>query len=145
MRCGGRLFELPVHALALAIGVAALLPGPARADEIDWQPIGEVETVDILSHDADGGLRETRTWIVVLEGAGYVRSASRGLFANIDRDPNVALRVGDREIPVRAARNDDPALAERVEAAHKEKYPDCPLCRLFQLRAPRVVELTARP
>ena len=132
------------HAVVLVLS-AVLAAGGAGAEGVDWAKIGESEIVEILSHNDDGELHETQTWIVVVDDVGYVRSTNRRLFANIERDPEVALRVDGREIRLHAAMNEDPAVAEGVAQAHLNKYPDCVICKLFQFRTPRIVALSERP
>jgi hypothetical protein len=125
--------------------VAIIAAGSASAEGVDWSKIGATEIVEIISRNDDGEPHQTKTWIVTVGDAAYVRSTSRRLFANIDREPDVVLLVDGDEVPLRAALNEDPALAEPVSQAHLDKYPDCVICKLFQFRTPRVIELTARP
>src|SRR5687768_15143125 len=50
------------------------LAGPAAAtDEVDWPRVADTDVVEIVTSDEDGALRETKVWIVVLDGHGYVR------------------------------------------------------------------------
>ncbi|MFI5320675.1 MAG: DUF2255 family protein [Myxococcota bacterium] len=127
---------------ALAIGLAA---GAAVAGTLDWTPASEESVVEILTGDADGSLRETPVWIVVLDGAGYVRTNDSKWLANIRRGSAVRLRVRDVESAVVAFEVDDPALALRVEEAFKAKYGVTQrLMSLFRMSEPTVLRLEPR-
>jgi hypothetical protein len=105
---------------ALVLAWIALAAPPALA--FDWMAAQEDSVVEILTSDADGGLRETPVWIVVLADAGYVRTSDSKWLANIRRGSAVRLRIREVESPVVATETHDAALAERVEEAFKAKY-----------------------
>ena len=104
----------------LPLSIAFTLAAPAVA--IDWQPFAERDVVEILTRDADGSVRETKVWIVVLDGAGYVRTNDSRWLANIRRGSEVELRLDANVSPVRATEREDPELRERVEAGFRAKY-----------------------
>lgn len=107
-------------ALVLAASIFALA---AAADEPpDWSAARDVETVSVATTNPDGTLRYTTVWLVVVEGRGYLRTGDTTWGANVARDPNVKLKLGDREWPLRVdfvEAEDERAL---VTAAFNEKY-----------------------
>jgi hypothetical protein len=130
-------------ALWALVFVCFAAAGAAHA--FDWAPAGEDSVVEILTSDADGSLRETPVWIVVLDGAGYVRTDDSRWLANIRRGSPVRLRVRDVESAVDAAETKDTALAARVEEAFKSKYGFTQrLMSLFRMTEPTVLKLTAQ-
>jgi hypothetical protein len=117
-RTGARL-RLALLGAALAVG-ALLAPLPGRA--IDWATAGAERVVEILTTNQDGTPRETKVWLAVVDGQGYVRTGGTRWWGNIERDPDVVLRVAGAEHPLRAERVTDPELVAKVEAALRTKY-----------------------
>ena len=70
----------------------------------------------------DGTLRYTTVWLVVVGGRGYIRTGDTTWGANVVRDPDVKLVIGEQEYALRAdfvEADDERAL---VMAAFNEKY-----------------------
>ncbi len=124
--------------------VIVLLGAAAPAEPFDWTPVQEESVVEILTSDADGSLRETPVWIVVIEGAAYVRTNDSKWLANIRRHSAVRLRMHDVESAVRASEVKDAALSSRIEDAFKAKYGMTQrLMSLFRISEPTVLKLAA--
>jgi hypothetical protein len=108
--------------LALA-GAIALLAQPAFAGEApDWSSVADLDTVSVATSNPDGTLRYTTIWIVVVGGRGYIRTGDTTWGANVTRNPNLKLVIGDEEYSLRAdfvEAEDERAL---VSAAFNEKY-----------------------
>ena len=129
----------------LALGVALALASPARGAD-PWAVFAETRTIEILTHDEDGDLRETPIWIVVLDGAGYVRTNDSRWLANIQRGSTVELVAEGVTLRVRAEEWADPADYARVEAAFKEKYGWLQrVMSSLRMGRPTVLRLTALP
>ena len=111
---GGRLARFTV------LVAAWLFAGDARA--IDWAAADAEQVVQIVTRNEDGTPRETKVWLVVVEGQGYLRTGGTRWYANVERDPDVVLRVAGAEHPLRAALVEDPELVERVVTAFRTKY-----------------------
>ncbi len=64
----------PILALAV-LGFAA----PAAADSPhpypDWETLADVGVIEVLTHDEDGDLRESKAWFVTVEGEVYLRTS----------------------------------------------------------------------
>ncbi len=128
---------------ALAI---VLVAGAALAEPFDWTPARDESVVEILTSDADGGLRETPVWIVVVDGEAYVRTNDSKWLANIRRHSAVRLRMRDVENAVRATEVKDVELSSRVEDAFKAKYGMTQrLMSLFRISEPTVLKLAVKP
>lgn len=133
-----RLFSLPL----VGLGVALAWASPARAED-PWPVVAETGTIEIVTRDEDGALRETHVWIVVVEQAGYVRTNDSRWLANIRRGSPVALRAEGADLPVRAEERSDTAEYDRVEAAFKAKYGWLQrLMSTFRTTRPTVLRLT---
>jgi len=111
-----RLFPL---GLALAIW---LLSPASRADAPDWSALADESVIEVLTHDADGDLRETKVWVGVVDGVGYVRTSDTRWRANIERDADVVVRIAEQEYPLRAELVSDTALRARVNEVFRAKY-----------------------
>jgi hypothetical protein len=133
-----RHFSLPFVGLVAALAGAS----PARAED-PWPIFAETGTVEIVTSDEDGELRETHVWIVVVDEGGYVRTNDSRWLANIRRGSPVAIRAKGVALPVRAEERSDPAEYDRVEAAFKAKYGWLQrLMSAFRTTRPTVLRLT---
>ena len=104
----------------VALAAAWMAPAPARA--IDWAAADAERVVEIVTHDEDGSPRETKIWLVVVDGQGYIRTGGTRWWGNVERDPDVVLRVAGAEHPLRAELVTHEALLEKVVAAFRSKY-----------------------
>jgi hypothetical protein len=109
-------------ATAAALSVALALGGAAAAAGPDWSRWADLETVEIISTDEEGGSRLTTIWIVVLDGQAYIRTAGTTWGDNVEREGTLKIRGAPGEFVVRAEKVTDPALQETVVALFREKY-----------------------
>ena len=88
----------------------------ACADEIE---------IEVITTRPDGTPRRTVVWPVVYDGVAYVRSyrgrAGRW-YQEALADPDAALAVGGRDVPVRLVPARDPASVDACSAALARKY-----------------------
>ena len=108
--------------LALAGALAVLAAAASAAEAPDWSSVADLDTVSVATNNPDGTLRYTTVWIVVVGGRGYIRTGDTAWGANLTRNPNLKLVVGDEEYALRAdfvEAEDERAL---VLAAFNEKY-----------------------
>jgi hypothetical protein len=82
----------------------------------------DAEEVEILTRNEDASIKETTIWIVLVGGEAFIRTGSTRWYGNIERDPNVVLRIDGDELPLRAELVTDEPLLERVQTAFREKY-----------------------
>jgi len=137
-----RLSRVAAPLLVLGFVLAAAAP---RAGAFDWTPFAQEGTIRILTHDEDGEVRDTKVWTVVVDGAGYVRTSGSTWLENIQRNPEVQVRVRGYDYLMRAEEVKDAATRERVEEAYKEKYGLAQrTMSLFRFREPTVLRLVPR-
>lgn len=108
---------LSVCLLLVSLGASA--QEPADAGLKDAAKAGQVK---ILTQNEDASIRDTTIWIVLVGDEVFIRTGSTRWYGNIERDPDVVLRVGEIEFPLRAELVKDEALVQRVHAAFREKY-----------------------
>jgi hypothetical protein len=108
--------------LVLVALACSTTPVPEASGPIDWSAVGDQSVPQILTRDPDGDTRETKLWLVVVDGDGIVRTGNTRWFRNIERDPNVVLRIGGADHPLRAAPIHDEEVRTRVHAAFRQKY-----------------------
>ena len=102
--------------------VALFALAAAAAEPPDWNAVADVDTVSVATSNPDGTLRYTTVWLVVVGGRGYLRTGDTTWGANVDRDPDVTLVIGEQEYALRVdfvEAEDERAL---VMAAFNEKY-----------------------
>ena len=111
-------------ACVLLVAVVCLLGAlAAGAAEFDWNSVADVEEVLVLTTNEDGTPRETTIWLAVVDGQGYIRTSGWTKWGdNVERNPDIALRIGDTEHRLRASFVEDEALREGIVAAFREKY-----------------------
>ncbi len=95
---------------------AAALEGPELAD------YAKAKTIEVLTHDEDGDLRETTIWIVVLDGAAYINTNATTWGENVERTPRLDVRRAGstRSFDIRFL--EDATERHRVQLAFREKY-----------------------
>jgi len=124
--------------LLLGIGTS----NPASAQVFDPAVTENVQVVELITSDDDGDLRETKLWIVVIDGEAFLRTNKSNWLANLRRDPAAKLRVGDAVYPVRGEVLGDPAWVAKVDAATAEKYGwQEKTIHLFRISEPTIVRL----
>lgn len=72
-----------------------------------------------------GDHRFINVWVVVADGRVLVRSwndKASGWYRAFLKEPDGTIQVGDREVPVRAARVRSAKLSDAVDRAYAEKY-----------------------
>ena len=113
-----------VRSLVRGLLFAALMGSGASADDnSEWTgPFAEVGTIHILTQDADGGVRDTKVWIVTSHADAWIRTNDSRWLANIRRGSPIDLRTDEVSQPVAAVEVADASEAERVEALFKAKY-----------------------
>jgi hypothetical protein len=128
---------------ALALLVAAPL---ARAEAPDWEALREVQTVEVVTRDEDGGERETTVWLVVVDGTGYVRTGNTRWGRNLVRSPELVLRSGAASYALRVEFVEDDALRQRIGDAFREKYGSFSdrLASWFRLGRAKIMRLEPR-
>ena len=135
-------FVPALSAPVLLVAAALLGATAARAAAPDWNAVADVGTIEILSTNEDGSKRETTIWLIVVEGQGYVRTGSTRWGANVERDPEVVVRIEGAEYPLRAERVTDSALVERLNQAFRAKYGfSDAITGLFRWGEPRLMRL----
>jgi hypothetical protein len=128
--------------LLLALLMAALA---AAAAAPDWNALKDVETIEIVTTDEDGSSRDTTIWLAVVDGQGYIRTGNSTWKGNIERNPDVTLRVEDTEYPVRAEFVSDADLKTRVEQTLRDKYGfSDSFIGIFRIGEPNIMRLVPR-
>lgn len=134
-----------VRAFAATLALAAALAAGALAGDFDWTPLREESVIEILTADEDGALRETPVWVVVLDGAAYVRTNDSSWLANIRRGSATRVRVRDEETPMKALEVAEVELGARVETAFLAKYGFTQrVMSALRMRQPTVLRLTPK-
>ena len=63
-----------------------------------------------MTSKEDGSERETKVWLVVVDGQGYIRTSQGTTWGgNVERNPDIALRIEGSEYPLRAVFVEDAA------------------------------------
>lgn len=113
------------RALALVVWLAvslAVAGSPARSSAaVDWNAVADVDTIEVVTVGPEGHPRVTSVALAVVDGHGYVRSSATRWLADLGRDPDLLVRIGAEELPLRAVRVHDSETREAVAAAFREK------------------------
>ena len=112
----------PLLRILILAAVVALRPPSAAAASPDWNAVAATDTVEVITKNADGTLKDTTVWLVVVDGQGYIRTGNTRWWSNIERDHDVALRIEGKEYPLRVELVEDPELRQRVIDAFRAKY-----------------------
>ena len=99
------------------------LAAPAAAEYPDWQAVADVGVIEVVTTDADGDLRKTKVWFVLLDGQPYLRTSESRWLENTRRDPELVLRIEDREYEARAEEVPGEEIVQRVDSHHLRYAP----------------------
>jgi hypothetical protein len=131
--------------LVLAALVPLALAAPAGAEPPDWQRLAQAGVVEVVTRDADGALRETKVWLVLVDGVPYLRTSESRWLENLRRDPDLVLRIEGRDYELRAEEVPGDAIVEQVDRATLEKYGwQERMIHVFRMRKPEVLRLLPR-
>jgi hypothetical protein len=111
--------------------LATTAADPARAA---WSDVKDEQEIFAIVHGEDGKPREVKIWLVVLDDHGFIRTRNTSWRADLERDRNAALRIADKQIPIRTVPVKDPELYKRVNEAYTEKYGVIPHIFLAVMR-----------
>jgi hypothetical protein len=132
-------------ALSPILLTALFASAPARASAPDWNAAAGVQTVEIVTTNDDGTPRDTTIWLAVVDGQGYIRTGHTHWEGNIERNPEVVLRIDRAEYPLRAEFVEDAALRARIEQVFREKYGfSDAFIGMFRSGDPKIMKLAPR-
>lgn len=132
---------LPALLVSVFLGLAAA----ATAAEPEWTTVADVDTVHVLTTNADGGARATKIWIVVIDDTPYIRTSRRTRWGeNVARDPEIALRIEGVEVPLRAHFIEGADERARIVGVFDEKYGSNPLLNWIRGDDPPIMRLDPR-
>jgi hypothetical protein len=138
--------ERVLLASLVMLGLTCTSISPPMAETpIDWGAVSSERVPVIVTQDPDGSERVTKLWLVVVDGQGLIRTGGTRWFRNIQRDPNMMLRIGGYAYLLRVELVADESLRERAHAAFREKYGwQDRLVHPFGKLDPNVMRLTWR-
>jgi len=111
----------------------------------DWSPFERESVIHVLTRDEDGAVRNTKVWVVVVDGSGYVRTNASTWLENIQRNPEIEVQASGHAYLMRTDEVKDAAVKEQVEEAYKEKYGLVQrVMSVFRFREPTVLRLVPR-
>ena len=96
--------------------------GARGEDAIEWDRYSEEGTVEVITTDEDDSTRVTKVWLAVVDGQGYIRTGGTRWGGNIERNPEIALRIGETELPLRVEFATDETERDAVKAALRAKH-----------------------
>lgn len=135
------LFVIP-----FIIGWLGFVPLSASAEYPDWTALSEVGVIEVMTLDADGDVRTTPVWFVLLDGEPYLRTSGSTWLENLRRTPNFRLVIEEREYQARAEEVPGEEIVARVDAASLEKYGwQERLIHVFRLSPPDILKLVPVP
>ena len=120
-----------------------LLAAPALAEYPDWASVADVKVIEVVTRDADGDLRETKVWFVLVDGVAYLRTSRSRWLENLRRDSDLVLRIEEREYEARAEEVPGDEIVEQVDRASREKYGwQERTIHIFRMRKPDILRLS---
>jgi hypothetical protein len=129
----------------LLVIACLLIAGPALAGAPEWAAVADEETVHVVTTDEDGDVRETKIWVLVLDDVGYIRTSRSTRWGdNVERDPDIALRVAGADYPLRASFVEEDAERARIVAGFEAKYGSNPVLNWIRGDDPRIMRLDPR-
>jgi hypothetical protein len=127
--------------LTAAVARAGLENAPS-----DWTALAPVSEIQVLSEDPDGKPHETTVWLAVVDGQGFIRTGNTAWYPNLERKPEIGVRVDGHEYAVRAHPIvEEKDLRQRVTDEFRRKYGwSDRMVGWFTTGNPRIVRLDPR-
>jgi hypothetical protein len=122
---GGASIMRNAFLLAAAIvlfGASARTSTGDVGGDFDWSRFAEEETVTVVTTNDDGSERETTVWLVVVDGDAFIRTGNTRWGGNVEKRPEIALRIEAETIPVAIHFITDAEQRRRVTEAFRGKY-----------------------
>ena len=132
------------------IGVGTFLFGllfvfPGHAEYPNWNDLAGVQVIEVITVDPDGNVRETKVWFVLLGGEAYLRTNGSRWLENLRRDPELIVRVEDREYEAKAEEIQSEAIVQKIDIASQRKYGlQERLIGFFRTGTPDILKLSPR-
>ena len=111
-----------VLCLTFTLLACASVPLKTATTAPDWSALANEETIELVTRDSDGDVRETTVWLVVVDGVGTIRTGNTHWFANLTRDPALRVRMAGTEYALRTELVKDPDTRKRINDAYRAKY-----------------------
>ena len=118
-------------ALAFALWLSA---DGASAVSPDWGGVAGEKEIVITVQQEDGNPRDVTIWLVVVDEQGYIRTRNTSWHDDIERVPDVSLRISGNDYAVRVSRVEEELLIDKVHTAYTAKYGTGPQILLGMLR-----------
>lgn len=119
---------------------------PVATSAPNWQILAQQEIPSVVTIDANGERRITQLWIASIDSTAYLRTGATKWFANLEREPELELRIGGEMYPCRTRVVSDQAEAHAVHDAFYAKYPKrSSFFRAIGVSTPTVIALACRP
>lgn len=119
---------------------------PVATSAPNWQVLAKEEIPSVVTIDADGERRITQLWIASIDTTAYLRTGATKWFANLERKPELKLRIGGQMYPCRTRVVSDQAEARAVHEAFYAKYPKrSSFFRAIGVSTPTVIALACSP
>jgi hypothetical protein len=145
MRVDPTVLRLTVATTAMAVCLVTAATATHHEPAIDWAAVADEETVYVLTTDEDGDARDTKIWLLVLDGVGYVRTSQGTTWgANAERNPEIGIRIGESDYDFRAAFVTEPAERARIVEGFEAKYGSNPILNWIRGDDPRIIRLDPR-
>jgi hypothetical protein len=129
----------------LATLLALSATGSAGASEPDWTAMDDFKTVYVLTTKENGDLRKTKVWMSVVDGTPFIRTSQRSRWGDdVERNPEITLRVEENDYPLRARFIVDAAERASIVAVFEAKYGSNPILNWFRGDEPRIMRLDPR-
>lgn len=87
---------------AAVLAAVVMIAFASVASAQDWKALADTDTIQVITKDEFGASRETTVWLAVYEGHGYIRTGGTRWGKEIQRDPDVTVRIAGNEFPLRA-------------------------------------------
>lgn len=135
--------------LAFIVGLVwggAAVASMEAIPSVDWSQYADTETIVAVTADEDGAERETTIWIAVVDGNAYIRTGATTWGDNVERNPAIALRIDETEIPVQVQFIEDEDLRGKIVTTFREKYGfSDSVIAFIRGSHPRIMQVERRP
>ena len=133
------------HGSCWIVFSTCILSVTALADYPEASVLDAAEVIEVVTRDTDGDRRQTKVWVVLVDGDAYLRTNGSVWLENLRRDPELLLFVEGSEFEAQAEEIPSDVILEKVDRASQKKYGwQESLIHPFRTKRPEILKLTPR-
>jgi hypothetical protein len=113
-------FRRSILIAVLSVFLQALFGLTVAAEDVSIY--ADAATIEVVTNDQDGEVRETTIWVVVVDDAPYINTSGTTWGENVTRTPQLTVRLAGSSRAFDILFVEDDSSRQKIHHAFREKY-----------------------